>query len=343
MNRITFLGDVWLPKPFRTTAVMPGDFVFNLESPITRSGYPVTGKISLKAESSFIAGTFGRLPVAVCLANNHIMDYGSQGFFDTLAALRSEGIAYFGAGTLEENCNNPLVLQMGGLRVGIFGYVCASAHPMFAQGSSPGVLPLELPRISEDIRAAKSRGIQRVVIMLHWGMEQVHLPRPEDVKTAMAIVELGADLIVGHHSHTVQPIQMYKGKTICYGLGNCIFPDVEVPVLADSGKDIYRYRQRSWNQRSLAVTVGEDFLRPTVQPLRFRDGELRVAKATFNILEVANLPSDLQSCKYEQRFTRHARMCALRPAIVRFLEKPRFPHWRHFASILRVSRMTFNH
>lgn len=342
MNQLTFLGDVWLPRPFQCTAVLPGDFIFNLESPITGADCAVAGKICLKADSSFIAKTFGRCPVAVCLANNHIMDYGPEGFSDTLAVLRKEGIRYFGAGTLEENCNNPLVLEMGGHRIGVVGYVCASANPVFAQDALPGVLPLKLSGIEKDVKALRSRGIERVVVMLHWGIEQVHLPRPEDVKTAMAIAEFGADLVVGHHSHTVQPIQIHKGKTICYGLGNCIFPFIEAPVITNSGRRTFRYRQRSWNQRSLAVTVGSDFLHPTVQTLRFRDGVLRPAKATLNLLEVSKLPSDLPICQYEQRFTRHARMCALRPAVTRFLEKPRFPRWRHFAEILRVARMTFD-
>jgi hypothetical protein len=320
-RELTFLGDVWLPRAFRSDLTFPGEFIFNLESPITRGESLAEGKICLKSERSHIAQTFGRRPLAVCLANNHIMDYGSAGLRDTLQVLQREGISHFGAGTLDENCGNPLVLRVADRTVGFLGYVCPTACPVFARGDQPGVFPIELPRIEQDIRALREREVDRVVVMLHWGEEMVHLPRAEDIRMAQAIVEAGADLIISHHSHTVQGVQTHRGKSIFYGLGNCFFPDFTAPIIEPTGRRMFSYVQKPWSRQSLAVTYAVHSGEVSVQGLEFKRGTLKPAR--IRPRSVAGLAANQtsQEHRYRRRFARHAFLCNLRELAGRAVDK----------------------
>jgi hypothetical protein len=129
-NGITFLGDVWLPIPINCSVEIPGEYVFNLEGPITTSETPIPGKINLKSQVNYIQKSFGKNTVAVCLSNNHLMDYGQKGYDDTIAVLRDNGIQFYGARSLSDNCSNPLILDFGGPIVGLLGYVCMSTSPV---------------------------------------------------------------------------------------------------------------------------------------------------------------------------------------------------------------------
>ena len=143
------------------------------------------GKINFKAAGVFFKETFGRNPVAVCLANNHIMDYGEEGSAGHgLRDLRNEGIRYFGAGVLADRCHNPLLLSLDGQRIALLGYVCPTTHPIFASHGCFGVAFHRPGAIARDMFVARESGAERIVVQLHWGEEDVGLPRPADVAKA---------------------------------------------------------------------------------------------------------------------------------------------------------------
>lgn len=252
---ITFFGDVFLPEPYKAQLPWLGQYVFNLESPITQSTVGHPGKINLKVKGNYSTETFGHPPIAVTLANNHILDYEQKGLDETLLSLKNDGIQYFGAGDVTDNCNNPAWITSEGCRIALLGYVYASTSPVFAQAGKPGVAPINAARIAQDIIAAKEQGAERVIVSVHWGAEQIDLPKPDDVLLAHAIIDAGADLLIGHHAHCVQPWELYKGKYIFYGLGNCIFPDIDVPGFYQGETPTKRHsiHNKFWNKRSLAV------------------------------------------------------------------------------------------
>jgi len=323
MSSITFLGDVWLPRPFKSSVEIPGEFVFNLESPITKTSNHASGKICLKSETNFVTETFGKKPIAVCLANNHIMDYGVDGFADTLTEMDKSGIRYFGAGTLEQNCRNPLMLHIGANRVALLGYVCPTTHPIFATKESPGVMLLSLEQISADVLACRQNGASRVIVHLHWGMEEVHMPRLQDINIAHRIAEMGADLIIGHHSHCIQSCEYYSGKPIFYGIGNCIFPDFS----ASEVRGGYWKKQRFWNRRSLAICYDLTSASVTPRGLCFSGDHLKTA--SFNPAKWQAEFVGLNESNYQQRHQRHVRFTSLRSAASRFLARPKLPRWHH--------------
>jgi poly-gamma-glutamate synthesis protein (capsule biosynthesis protein) len=151
------------------------------------------------------------------LANNHTLDLGEEGFIKTLNVLEGHGIAYIG-GARGEDPVPGLIVERNGIRLGFLAYT----RGMFR--SPPGVTVAKLKKkaIIKEIRALKDR-CDHVVVSLHWGIENVYYPSPDLVRLAHALIDSGATLILGHHSHTIQGIEEYNGGLIAYSLGNFQF------------------------------------------------------------------------------------------------------------------------
>ena len=278
---LTFLGDVFLPKACRSLVDL-NNFIPNLEYPVTVSRKAYPGKINLRADRLYLKETFGNQPLAVCLANNHIMDYGEKGLNDTITCLEQVGIQHWGAGTLNGNCNNPLIIRIDESKVAFIGYVCLSTSPVVAKNVQPGVSVIDrhegIEGICSMIRHLKANGVDRVVVSLHWGAEDVTLPKPNDINLAHVVIDAGADLILGHHAHICQPIEKYKEHYIFYGLGNCIFPDLDVDSFYDVKTNTfarkYVKKQNIWNRYSLAVRYFPASNRVETRRLKFKHGLL---------------------------------------------------------------------
>ncbi|BBL67625.1 CapA family protein [Methanoculleus chikugoensis] len=155
------------------------------------------------------------------VANNHTLDMGREGFEKTLEGLEARGIAYVGGGRGDEKLPG-LIVERSGIRFGFLAYTTGRFR------SPPGVTVAKLKRKSviEDIRALKER-TDHVIVSLHWGIENTYYPSPDQVRLAHAFIENGATLILGHHSHTIQGLERYKGGLIAYSLGNFQF-DTEI-------------------------------------------------------------------------------------------------------------------
>lgn len=337
MNAITFYGDVFLRERFVLSEPLPTPYVFNLEAPLTKAqrGYP--GKINLRGSADAFDATFVVPPVAVCLANNHVMDFGEEGFLETVSFLEARGISYFGAGYQEKNCNNPLLLDIEGVGLALMGYVSPLASPVFAERREPGCAPIDLDLIARDMSEAKKRGAKRIIVQLHWGAEQVSAPRREDVETARAIIDLGADLIIGHHAHCIQSFEIYKRKHIFYGLGNCMFPPHTSPAYYDaSGRPTKVHVSRSFgrNKRSLAVRLELASKKVEVAPQYF-DGKV-LRRGRFSPERYHVTIEDL--AEQERKFERAFRLGKLTYTLQGYLAEPKLPRWQHIKGISTILR-----
>ncbi|MBI3764132.1 MAG: CapA family protein, partial [Chloroflexi bacterium] len=165
----------------------------------------------------------------VTLANNHAMDYGSEGLADTLRLLDTVGIAHVGAGTNAAEAHAPAILERNGLRIAFLGYVDVpvesggwDARSVIATDSSPGLAWADLDQIASDVSAAKARA-DLVVVFMHSGFEYWDKPNRVQVEIAHTAIDAGAALVIGAHSHTLQGIEHYHGGAIAYSLGNFVF------------------------------------------------------------------------------------------------------------------------
>jgi poly-gamma-glutamate synthesis protein (capsule biosynthesis protein) len=166
---------------------------------------------------------------AVCLANDHIMDYGASGLEETLNILRAEGLGAFGAGSSAGAAERPLVLEAGnGASIALLSF-CDVAPSAYAAGEdAPGISTASLERIVEMVEAAALEA-HYVAVFVHWGEvgSQEITPRQREIATACA--GAGADLVVGCHPHVVQGIEVLNGVPVIYSLGNLVFsPESEM-------------------------------------------------------------------------------------------------------------------
>jgi poly-gamma-glutamate synthesis protein (capsule biosynthesis protein) len=160
------------------------------------------------------------------VATNHIKNCGitncgDRAFFDTLENLQRVGISPVGAGDNLAHAMEPLVVELNGVR---FGFVSlGQLEPLtFATEDQPGIAVLTEQNLTSAIQAA--RELADVVIVLpHWGPEDVPLPNWSQRGLAQVAVAAGADLVVGNHTHVIQAIEEIDGVTVFYGLGNFVF------------------------------------------------------------------------------------------------------------------------
>ncbi len=160
------------------------------------------------------------------VATNHIkncglMDCGDRAFFDTLDNLRRAGIKPVGAGADHVEAMQPVVVELDGVRFGIVSL--GQIEPMaFAGPDKPGIAVLNQENLRAAIDAARQVS-DVVIVMPHWGPEDVPWPNHIQRELARQLVEAGADLVVGNHTHVVQALQEIDGVPVFYGLGNFVF------------------------------------------------------------------------------------------------------------------------
>ncbi len=159
---------------------------------------------------------------AVALDNNHVFDHGRRGYADTQQALADAGVLYSGNG-------QSATYAAKGVRIGMLTY------NTLRQGYS--ALHKRLPG---DIQRLREEGCRLVIVSYHWGEEREYLPHERQIELGRATIDAGADLVLGHHSHVINPIERYKGKYICYSLANFSFAGNANP----SDKDTFIFQQR---------------------------------------------------------------------------------------------------
>ncbi len=215
--------------PFAAIAPLlkEGNLVFaNLECPISDRGTPVQKTYTFRAHSFAIEALVSSGINLVSLANNHILDYGTDALKDTLDILEEHEIAYAGAGREEAHAREAAEFEINGIKVVVLAYsaVFKFGYPAWKAGpEKPGTLYYcEREQFIDDIEKARRRA-DVVVVSLHFGDEYTHRINKEQRETGRLAVDSGADLVLGHHSHTPQGIEIYSGKPIVYSLGNFLF------------------------------------------------------------------------------------------------------------------------
>ncbi len=210
-----------------------GDIVFgNLEAPITESSISLDPKKKIIIKSG--ASALDTLKYAgfnmVSLANNHMMDYYEKGMYDTIAYLDGAGINHAGAGSDIEEASKLRVIENNGLKVGFLAftemaeYVFAGNPPLrhAADDGKSGVAPLDYEIVTSRAAEAASQ-VDILAVSLHWGIEESFKITDKQIEYAHKLIDSGVDLIIGHHPHQCQGMEVYKGKLIIYSLGNFIF------------------------------------------------------------------------------------------------------------------------
>ncbi|HCA47199.1 MAG TPA: hypothetical protein DEP45_07500 [Armatimonadetes bacterium] len=252
---IAFVGDV-LPLADRDYWGRMGSLltsadltICNLECPISSRGSRTELKLdpndrALPNEYFFRAPPHQAAKLAeggfdaVTLANNHIMDYGNHALEDTLRPLDEAGILHTGAGMDRDAAREPLVTTLKGERIAIVAYVDAATLPdtthfaakhdtpgtVFVHGDGSGQPTAQTVKLLREDIGAASRQADFVIASFHWGTEGKDDPAPLQRNLAHLAIDSGAKMVIGHHPHVLQGLEIYKGCPIAYSLGNFAFP-----------------------------------------------------------------------------------------------------------------------
>jgi hypothetical protein len=161
----------------------------------------------------------------VTVANNHSGDHGVPGIVDSLRNAEAAGLVAIGAGADEVEAYAPRIVEVQGWRVALLGFGGVVPHPDWtSRGDRPG--QASGYDTAAMVRAVEAAGADAdlVVASIHWGEEGSFEPREEDREKADALVAAGADALIGHHAHRLQPLERIDGVPVFWNLGNFVWP-----------------------------------------------------------------------------------------------------------------------
>ena len=178
----------------------------NFEGTLTTTKSATKNTYSFAAPPEYVQVLTSGDVEAVSLENNHVMDHGEKGYSDTCETLASAGILYSG------HLGASIYMTETGVRIGMLAYQTFNGNYKNIYASIEG-----------DIAALRAQGCDLVIVSYHWGEEKDYVPNERQVPLGRATIDAGADLVLGHHSHRMNPIEYYNGHYICYSLGNFCF------------------------------------------------------------------------------------------------------------------------
>ncbi len=195
--------------------------IINLECPLTIHDTPIpkTGPY-LRAHPD-CACELKRAGIdVVTLANNHTLDMGEQGLFDTLDCCKRAGLKTVGAGGNIEEATKALITTVNGINIAILNV--AENEWSIAGPDRAGASPVDLIDNYYSIYETKQKA-DFILVILHGGNEYYPLPSPRMKKTCRYFVDIGAHAVVCHHTHVPSGLEIYNDAPIVYSTGNLLF------------------------------------------------------------------------------------------------------------------------
>ncbi len=195
--------------------------IANLECPLTHSENAIAKSGSvLKGVPKHIKGLTCVPFDIVTLANNHVFDYGLDAFQETANLLNANGIKGVGAGLTREAAGRPIIAELGETKIALISF--SEGEDLTGAVDGPGVLGWETDAVVQAVREARAQA-DLVFVLCHAGVEYIPFPPPYLARTLQRVARAGADLVVGHHPHVPQGVQIFGGVPIAYSLGNFVF------------------------------------------------------------------------------------------------------------------------
>lgn len=239
IHTLLFAGDVMLSRSVGAKIRASGDFRFpflriasttrtadiafaNLEGPISDRGENQGSIYSFRADPRTVEGLSYAGFDVLSLANNHMFDWGQDALSQTVDLLHTAGIRTVGAGNDETEANAPAILDLDGTKVGFLAYTTLLPESFEAQGEIPGISHRGRVSVESAVRALR-KDVDLLFVSVHWGNEYEEVSSDTQRVFGHALIDAGADLVVGHHPHVAEEVERYKNGWIAYSLGNFVF------------------------------------------------------------------------------------------------------------------------
>ena len=205
---------------FRQAQVVIG----NLECPATRIEAPVFKQFIFRAEPEWLDILHQHGFTHLNLANNHSIDQGREGLIDTKQNIEKTGMIPIGAGQNMTEASQPVLIAseprhvwiVPSLRLALENYAYLTDAPCVSQEPMDSLL-------ERVFRLRRTDSTAVIIVSLHWGGEHTLQPVPRQRHEAHQLIQAGADILVCHHTHTLQTIEDFQGRKIYYSIGNFIF------------------------------------------------------------------------------------------------------------------------
>ncbi len=224
-----FLGDTAIPPGVEVNVHdwagwFPSTVILNLEGAVRSRGTGTERPFGLSSAEAAVDALEAIGTGAVTLANNHVFDY-PEALRGTRERLAERGIASCGAGENIDDASRPAVFEVGRDRIVMlaFGWQVIGCRP--ANRQRPGVNPLRPRHVLEQVEQwRRDEPDSLLVVQMHWNYELESWPLPMHRELAHRVVGAGANLVVGHHPHCVQGVEVVHDAPIVYSLGNWFLP-----------------------------------------------------------------------------------------------------------------------
>lgn len=218
-------------SPFVDSVFQSSDIVIgNLECPATKIMEPSFKQFIFRAEPEWLFTLKQHGITHLNLANNHSVDQGRAGLVDTRENVVSAGMIPIGAGRTMEEAARPVLLTSSPRKVYVLASLQLALENFAYLSEKPSVSQEDFDTLVERVRHLRSSEPDSyIIVTLHWGGEHTLQPVTIQRVRAHQLIDAGADALIGHHTHTLQTIEEYKGKPIYYSIGNFIF-DQRKPV-----------------------------------------------------------------------------------------------------------------
>ena len=222
--------------------------VVNSEFTVSNRGTKMAGKLYTFRAKPERLSIYDEMGVdLVTLANNHVYDYGKDAFLDMLDSFDEYKIPRIGAGRNLSEAEKPYYFIINGYK---FAFVNGSRAEKYrltpgATDNSEGIFLCYDPTNMINLIKSLKDDNDYVITIIHFGKEDSHELEKEQVESAKAYIDAGASMVVGHHAHTLQGVEIYNDKPIIYNLGNFLFNQAEVETaifqvkLSDDGSMEY--------------------------------------------------------------------------------------------------------
>ncbi|WP_256700610.1 CapA family protein [Paenibacillus sp. P46E] len=213
--------------PFAKVApvLKKADIAFaNLETPVSVRGQAAEKTFAFRSKPTALAGLNYAGIDGVTVANNHILDFGQNAMLDTLVHLDKYKIGHTGAGKNIDEAYRPFTQTVQGKKIAILGVSRVLSSPSWYAGkNSPGAASAYTPEPLMSAIQQSAKANDYTIVYIHWNNEFKDYPENYARKLAKQMIDSGADIIIGAHSHCLMGIEYYKHKPIYYSLGNFVF------------------------------------------------------------------------------------------------------------------------
>jgi poly-gamma-glutamate capsule biosynthesis protein CapA/YwtB (metallophosphatase superfamily) len=196
--------------------------VGNLEGPISDKGADRYDLYSFRMKPEALDALRNVGFDGLSVANNHINNWGTEAMEDTFLRLKESGIKVLGGGFNDIDASYPKIVEINGTKIAFLAFSQFDKGKYEATASSSGIVIISEGALKGGIKIAKENA-DLVVVIFHFGDEYAEESNSYQKKYSHLAIDLGANLVVGHHPHVVEEVEIYSNSYIAYSLGNFVF------------------------------------------------------------------------------------------------------------------------